>query len=616
MNGMNRIGVFVLAGSALFCSVMAVDTPEAKTSIISTKHNLSFLGTGEITATSETRICIFCHTPHNGAPQTPLWNKNLESITYDVYGDNSTMRAKPSQPSGPTRLCLSCHDGTLALGNVRRPLDPITKQPIVIEMKKEITSDRRSYIGTSLADDHPVTFSYYDSLPNPELYPTPPTDLLFYSNTMMHCSTCHDAHSNDNKKFLAVDNENSALCLKCHIMDGWSQTTCGTAMSIWNEVEPNPWPRTGKNTDFNWTTVKQNGCENCHSPHSAQGPKRLLTCYDSPESCAPFSEEGNCYPCHNGHVAKKNIKSQFANISRHRVETAQGVHDPKEPAVGITGHVECADCHNPHAVNGDTAAAPNVSGRLKKVSGVLSDGVTPTFPSPADYEYQICFKCHASSGDQVMPYIPRVIANTDKSSQFNTVNPSYHPVVSSGKNSAVPSIITPSTDPEAPANLTTSSIIYCTDCHSDDSVANGGSGSRGPHGSPWAPILRREYITSGWMPDSELNSPYSLCYRCHNQTSILSDVSFQKNTLTGKGGHSLHLGSTVGAPCSVCHDPHGVRDDGLSGNHSHLINFDTRNVAGPSGDATTQPTFTDTGTYSGSCTLICHGRTHTNESYP
>jgi hypothetical protein len=161
--------------------------------------------------------------------------------------------------------------------------------------------------------------------------------------------------------------------------------------------------------------------------------------------------------------------------------------------------------------------------------------------------------------------------------------------------------------------LSNSSVIYCTDCHSDESEATGGSGSRGPHGSQYAPILNREYETI--MGTTENYQSYNLCYRCHSQTSILNDESFKKNAVSAKGGHSGHLGTVVSAPCSVCHDPHGVGDDGgLSGDHSHLINFDIRYVTPLPGN--TFPIFTDTGTFSGSCTLVCHGQSHNNTSYP
>ena len=88
---------------------------EAQT-IVNTKHNLSVTGPGTIKALTETRVCIFCHTPHNAAPSTPLWNKELKPVNYILYS-SSTLLAKINQPAGPSKLCLSCHDGTIALGD-------------------------------------------------------------------------------------------------------------------------------------------------------------------------------------------------------------------------------------------------------------------------------------------------------------------------------------------------------------------------------------------------------------------------------------------------------------------------------------------------------------------
>lgn len=198
-----------------------------------------------------------------------------------------------------------------------------------------------------------------------------------------------------------------------------------------------------------------------------------------------------------------------------------------------------------------------------------------------------------------LSFVPRVVNSTNTRLEFSTLNPSYHPVIGIGRNPNVPSIPS-SLEP----TLTASSIIYCTSCHSDDAGV-----SRGPHGSSYAPILRDRYETIDGTTES--SAVYALCYRCHNQSSILSDASFRtkiaKTTVTG-GGHSGHL--AMGAPCSACHDPHGIRDNGLSGSHTHLINFDTRIVT------SVNPVFNDAGLFSGSCTLVCHGVTHTNFSYP
>src|SRR5262245_245197 len=89
----------------------------ASDTVVNSKHDLSAQGPGPIRAVNENEICIFCHTPHNAEPQTPLWNHESSRTYYRIY-KSSTTNARIRQPSGPSKLCLSCHDGTIALGNV------------------------------------------------------------------------------------------------------------------------------------------------------------------------------------------------------------------------------------------------------------------------------------------------------------------------------------------------------------------------------------------------------------------------------------------------------------------------------------------------------------------
>ena len=82
-------------------------------------------------------------------------------------------------------------------------------------------------------------------------------------------------------------------------------------------------------------------------------------------------------PATPGSVAQKNVADQFANgskFSRHPVEVGPWVHDPRENPLSMTRHVTCADCHNPHASDATPSVRPVVSGRLKGVAGVTSDG--------------------------------------------------------------------------------------------------------------------------------------------------------------------------------------------------------------------------------------------------
>jgi hypothetical protein len=323
-------------------------------------------------------------------------------------------------------------------------------------------------------------------------------------------------------------------------------------------------------------------------------------------------EEINCYACHDGSVAANSIRAQFAKSYTHPVAATAGLHDPGESPSQLTGHVECADCHNAHAAYNSPAIPPAVTGRLAAVPGVQSDGITPV--AAARYEYEICFKCHAGSAPQLFlsGYAPiqRVVNTFNTSVEFNTANPSYMPVIDTGKNPDVPSLKLPGADADTPPYLGITAKIYCSDCHSDDGA------TRGPHGSQYAPLLRKRYETAVGTQESDQN--YGLCYRCHDRFSILSDATFRR---TIGGGHSGHLQAAAGRaiPCSVCHDPHGVKDLPGTGSHSHLINFDVSMVKPAGGNP--YPLFTDTGSRSGACTLICHfpdstTKEHLNAVYP
>jgi predicted CXXCH cytochrome family protein len=581
-------------------------------SIIDTKHNLSVSGPGPLKAETETRICIFCHTPHNGSPKTPLWNREIGPHNYTLYS-SSTMQVSPSQPNGPSRLCLSCHDGMIALGTVLQP-----SQGIV--MTGNITPGSPSGIGENynLAGDHPISFFYYEAADyDLSIKRNPPANLLFYGG-LIECSTCHDPHKDIYRspdrtgrltgKFLRGDNRFSAMCLECHDLPNWigsvHQQSSSPVDSTVFPVSPRRWPT--------WSTVTEWGCQICHTSHSAQSQEHLLYYPTEAKVCEPC--HGGTLPPDDPHSASVGTASIIAGtekISGHRMNAGQASVEVKiSPLVQMgqrmSENVTCADCHNPHAMTVKKAAVSRgrISGSLRGVSGIDRNGVKVL---PANYEYEICFKCHADY-DERSPFVQRVISMVNKRLQFDTMNPSFHPVLGTGRNPNVPSL----TSQIEPA-LTAASIIKCTDCHSDDSGR-----SNGPHGSSFAPILRERYE----MSDNTIEGyqSYALCYRCHNRTSILSDASFQRKiarTTVSGGGHSGHL--TGGASCSLCHDPHGISNMSLmsgpgTGSHTHLINFDTTIVMPAPGSK--NPLFTDNGTFSGSCTLICHGKLHDNLSYP
>jgi predicted CXXCH cytochrome family protein len=570
VRGLFKQSILALPGIlAVFLSLL----PARGESIIDSKHNLSATGRGDVRAVSETRVCVFCHTPHVGRDAAPLWNRRDTTVAYLPY-NSPTLKARPGQPTGASKLCLSCHDGTIALGD-------LISEELTIPMSGDIVMPPGpGLIGTDLRDDHPISFSYIEAhagsggqLAAPDTWdPRVKLDAM----GQLQCTSCHDPHDNQWGDFLVMDNEYSLLCQQCHTLAFFPQTPHAASTLGWNGAGRNPWPYT------TYLHVDSNACLNCHFPHNAGGLYELLS--DS-------REEEVCFVCHNGNVASFNLQAVFQKISTHPVDQYYGVHRAGESPLEASGHVECVDCHNPHRARRSTAQPPNVQGVLEGVTGIDAAGSPLT---EAVYEYQVCFKCHAGESPPPLNVIPRQIPSTNLLRDFSPSSPSFHPVETSGRSSDVPSLIAP---------FTPSSLIYCTDCHNNDEAQDGLIGSKGPHGSNFDFLLAREYRTGDNV--SESATAYALCYECHSRGSILADQSFPQ--------HQKHIVEER-APCSVCHDPHGIDfGEGSPINNAHLINFDVSVVqADPQ---TGRLEYSSFGTHTGECYLRCHGENHSPKRY-
>ena len=273
------------------------------------RHNLSTSGKGKVKSMDDDRVCIFCHTSHSSNPKSPMWNRKQSGAYYTLY-NSSTLDANPGQPDGTSILCLSCHDGTVALGNTY-------KNPKSASFAHSMT--KRGNLGTDLSDDHPISFVYDSELASQDGALIDPSKLkrhVLDSNNKLQCTACHDSHKDLNGNFLKVPNESSLLCLSCHDDKNWENTSHNTAKNKWNGDKPNPWAH----LDSPYPTVNQNACGNCHDVHNASGKERLFK---------KSEEESNCLDCHNGNVAEKNIELQFSKPYRHDVYAYTGVHDPK-----------------------------------------------------------------------------------------------------------------------------------------------------------------------------------------------------------------------------------------------------------------------------------------------
>lgn len=249
-----RLVISALLASALLWASGSLTAHAA--GVAGTKHNLSVSGPGPVKALTETQICVFCHTPH-GAVSSPLWNRRTGAASYVVPSSANpqwtTLKSRPQNPpDGDSRLCLSCHDGTVALGAVANLGGTATTVSMQggarVTGTGALTPSSPGYMGTDLSGHHPVSIEVNTSLINDKLLqctngevsfrvcnPLPPVKLRPTVNAYgagartgqgVQCTSCHDPHNDPapgSTKFLRTGTsaDTTPLCTKCHF-------TCGS----------------------------------------------------------------------------------------------------------------------------------------------------------------------------------------------------------------------------------------------------------------------------------------------------------------------------------------------------------------------------------------------------
>jgi hypothetical protein len=224
----NVVGLLTMGVIALFPVTM-------NAGIQYTHHDFTY---GEKAPSTE--LCNVCHTPHHAnttVSQSPLWNHQVTVNSFTLYS-SPTLQSTPTQPTSISRLCLSCHDGTVAV-------DAFGASAGTYYMRSINSHAVPIAISTKLNSHHPVSIRYDSALAtqdtklyNPETTPsglggTISHDML--NGGVLECSSCHDVHvargtgncmdchSDDtfpnyylNTKSLVKSNEGSALCFTCH----------------------------------------------------------------------------------------------------------------------------------------------------------------------------------------------------------------------------------------------------------------------------------------------------------------------------------------------------------------------------------------------------------------
>ena len=230
--------------------------------IVSSDHDLrAKQNVGE----TNTQVCIFCHTPHKAAQQGLIWNHNLSLANYSfgaagpfgAPGAATTHAGTPLPAStaafgnGPTKLCMSCHDGSVALGALNNIGEGVTGT--IGTTPPNLGGDPHQIASATggMGGNHPVAIPFPDiagasyngittgvtsgfggaagsggwasqadvATAGLELSGGPAA-----GSFGVECTSCHDPHNDEvattegeaGKYFLRASADNSTLCLSCH----------------------------------------------------------------------------------------------------------------------------------------------------------------------------------------------------------------------------------------------------------------------------------------------------------------------------------------------------------------------------------------------------------------
>jgi len=245
-----------LIGAILFAlaSATAWAAPGAGGGLQGTPHDFSASGGG-------VGLCTFCHTPHRAISTALLWNHTLSAASYSW--DETATTAGTTYPNftdlaykGPTAKCLSCHDGSVAIGDIAwwnegapgAPLDNMKH-----EWPDAFNVGARDGVLGSMKGNHPVAMpipfnnaaNTYNgattgagaTLTEWVANPTTVNIRLFNDDgsgnitagpvvgkTGIECSSCHDPHNkaSEDDLFLrgtlagSTGGAGGYICLKCH----------------------------------------------------------------------------------------------------------------------------------------------------------------------------------------------------------------------------------------------------------------------------------------------------------------------------------------------------------------------------------------------------------------
>ncbi|MBI4821717.1 MAG: hypothetical protein HY791_35985 [Deltaproteobacteria bacterium] len=262
----------LVAPSVAFAQVARV---EGQAGIVATPHNLgnnAVVAGRRVTASvGEDQICKFCHSPHFVGSTQLLWNRNMSfaDLTFGGWGQDldgnalTTTLQGTTLPTGllsPSRRCLSCHDGTIAVGDLKNAGGGVAGVLTMLGAGQAAGMlTLMDVTVTNLGGNHPISIPYGKSSAayNGITTSVPASDTAWWAvdttatcvsttgictsapataplngpainlyrgvgvggtGEGVECSTCHEPHNKyGNPFFLRVSvTDQSGLCRSCH----------------------------------------------------------------------------------------------------------------------------------------------------------------------------------------------------------------------------------------------------------------------------------------------------------------------------------------------------------------------------------------------------------------
>ena len=238
-----HVGIWTVGAVLALCPPLAADGQGMGIANPGSPHNFTDdIGVPELSTSGgwnlRDELCRVCHVPHDHnraqmyGTNGLLWNHEVSSATYTMYASNTLDGAIASQPTGHSKLCLGCHDGTVAIDTFDKYTNTTT---FIDDYSSDYQVPGALYQSGGVLDlgsTHPISI-IYDEFADPGLHPkTNPIggsgaieDVLENGDTLQ-CSSCHDVHDQPGESvpgthLLRVGQKApatpSGLCLTCHI---------------------------------------------------------------------------------------------------------------------------------------------------------------------------------------------------------------------------------------------------------------------------------------------------------------------------------------------------------------------------------------------------------------